>query len=188
MRRYEFLVLILVSLTVFSAGCVKNGSTPALGKLLEVTLDAPESVFMGENFSVYLDINNLGNKTYNAVDASFFDTDGFEKLSPCKATWDIKKKEIKILECKLRYPISNIEKSTIRNIYASVSYDGYLNSAAQLIVLSEKEYRLREKTNSLPSITNLFTKRNDELEAIVRFKDNPFIIKPAEKQTYMYIT
>lgn len=180
------LLIFSLLVLVFTSGCIKQPPPETKEELLKISLDAPDKVFVGKEFSVYLDIVNDGNKTYENVTANFFDVDGFEKKSTCEASWyKIRKMEMKTVECKLEYPKGDYEKSFEKYIYANVKYKGYISAVSQLVVLTPEEYRVRESTNKLPSPPKSVKEENDELSLEISFNENPFIIDG--DHAYIYI-
>lgn len=181
-------VLILLIAIVISCGCVeRNNNTPP--EPFHVGIDVPDSVFPDKEFSVYLDIINNQNKTY-VVEGGFYDLNGFESNGECSGgPWVLDKKEIKIIECKLKYPKEFVGESSVKKtIRAYVKYTTNITLGAQLLVLSEDEYILRKQTNNIPEVPTKFEKTENDIKVIVEFQENPFVITPTKKKAYMYVT
>ncbi len=179
-------LILLFTLLVLSSGCVKQNG-PVTESPVKVSIDAPDKVFAGHIFTVYVDVDNRANDTLYNVSVDLFDVDGFNKFS-CAGTRtkvDLGPGEIRSINCKLNFS-NSVDASTKRTIHAHVIYHRYMNAIAQLVVMTPEEYEIRRRTHGLDSIPQTFVESNGDLEVTISFMENPFVQRSG-KEDYMYI-
>jgi len=180
-------LILLFSLLVLSSGCVKHNGSVRPESPVNFSIDAPDKVFAGHIFTVYVDVDNRANDTLYNVSMDLFDVDGFNKIS-CAGTRtkvNLGPGEIRSINCKLNFS-NSVDASTKRTIHAHVTYRRYMNAIAQLVVMTPEEYEIRRRTHGLGSIPQTFVESNGDLEVSISFMENPFVPRN-DKKDYMYI-
>lgn len=177
-------VSLLAVLAVLASGCVGPVN---MEQGLVITMDSPSQVIAGQDFNVYVDAFNNGNRTYDYFYIDMFNTGGFLKLSSCKtAESDLRPNGIRKLDCELEYD-RPIQADITEYIEARVKYMGHFSSMTNFLVMGEDEYELRRDTGILETGADFFTYYNEDLAVDVEIESNPVVIIPS-RDTYVHIT
>gem|GEM_PF-2391964 len=180
--RYATLMLLLA--LIVASGCVEQPVSPSLHQGLEISIDAPSEVYKNEKFTVYADVENFGNNTYE-VDVDFFDTGAFSKSGKCRESFTLKENEVRIIPCELVYQ-GELEKETESKISTEISYRTSLEFIQPIEFLSQEEYEQRKITGKYRELPTRFLYNNGDVEIEIEMSENP-VVKRGDRKHYVYI-
>jgi len=142
-----------------------------------LTIDAPSSVRVGEEFEVYLDLENNANKAYRIKKLELFDVGSF-KLIKCEPelqnSFLILPHGVKTLTCRLRAEQAIRDRVEVQ-IAARVIYENNVSFVQDFDVVSFEEYQKRVKAKQWKELPKSFTKQSEEIKATIELSENPMI-------------
>ena len=154
---------------------------------LEISLDYPQSVYSGEVFSVYMDVKNLGNLSYNGMIMEFFNTGSFSKQNSCTSgTTRLGPNGMATVECRLKYE-RQIESPVTETVDSLVAYERNMTSSLAVPVLSEDEYGKRRQLGTYQELSKIFSQSNNEITVDAELSENPVVDIGGEKYVYFTI-
>jgi len=173
--------MLLLALLAAS-GCVEQPASPSPG--LKISIDAPSEVYKNERFTVYADVENYGNDTYE-VEVDFFDTGVFSKSGSCRESFTLKENEVRIIPCELVYQ-GELEKETESKISTRISYRTSVEFVQPIEFLSQEEYEQRKIKGTYRELPTRFLYNNGDVEIEIETSENP-VVKVKERKHYVYV-
>ncbi len=176
MRRYfQFKLVGLLALVLLSL-CVQRSEVSKPAGLI-LTIDAPSSVRVGEEFEVYVDLENNADKAYRIKKLELFDVGSF-KLIKCEPElqnrFPILPHGAKTLTCRLRAEQAIRDRVEVQ-IAARVIYENNVSFVQDFDVVSFEEYQKRVKAKQWKELPKSFTKQSEEIKATIELSENPMI-------------
>ena len=173
LNNYNFYIILVLLIAV--SGC--NGiSTASEG--LDVRIEtSPNKLFPGGKVTLFIDVENKDEKTYNNILIDVFDTG--ELVGECqKAIQQMKPQAIGSLECQLGVP-SELKKD--QNVWTKVTFDGHLTGSLQVEIISQEEYELRTRLGTLQRQAKSYSFADKNLQVALDFEESPPFV-PGKQQ------
>ncbi len=183
-------VFLSILLLILISGCIGTTVYTSQGISMKLQADPPK-IFAGTETNLYVEIENLNQKTLKNVEINVFDTGALKKTGECKTTVNrMLPNQIVSLRCKLKAPEQKnmIEPTERQTVSVSVKFEDLTVVLQTFDIVSENYYRTEDATGKFQKKPKSYSYRDNNVEIDVDFSSDLPIIYREDRQEIVYFT
>ena len=176
------LLWILPLLLVLFAGCANISVNEGL--VINMQAD-PDSVFVGKDARLFIDVLNNDVKSYTDLNVRLFDTGLMTSTCQPQPATVLRPGGFFTIQCILTAP-ALIDGSTTTEAHVNAKYKSSISGAVVLRSVSPDEYDRLKNSGKYPNMPSSFSFADKNMEVSVTLDDNPMVYK-TDKRYFMHI-